>query len=125
MDRPPRGFDWNHARAFLAAAEAGSLTGAARALGLTRPTLGRQVAALERALGLTLVERAGRGLALTATGRDLAEPLRAMEAAAARAALVAAGRDRAVAGRLRITASDVTAALVLPPALAAPLSRRP
>ena len=119
MTGPDRGFDWNHARAFLAVVEAGTLTGAARRLGLTQPTLGRQVAALERALGLDLFERGGRALALTETGRELAERLGAMEAAAARAALFAAGREQAVEGRLRITASDVIAALVLPPVFAA------
>ena len=40
-------FDWNQARAFLVTAEEGSLFAAARALGLTQPTLGRQVAGLE------------------------------------------------------------------------------
>ena len=58
-------FDWNQARAFLVTAEEGSLSAAARALGLTQPTLGRQVSALEDRLGVTLFERAGRdGLAL-------------------------------------------------------------
>src|SRR5262245_33237145 len=41
-------FDWNRARAFLVTAEEGSLSAAARALGLTQPTLGRQVEALEK-----------------------------------------------------------------------------
>ena len=44
-------FDWNQARVFLATAEERSLSAAARALGLTQPTLGRQVAALEEELG--------------------------------------------------------------------------
>ena len=50
-------FDWNQARAFLATVEEGSLSGAARALGLTQPTLGRQVAALEAQLDVVLFER--------------------------------------------------------------------
>ena len=52
-------FDWNQARAFLVTAEEGSLSAAARALGLTQPTLGRQVAALEVELGVSLFERVG------------------------------------------------------------------
>jgi DNA-binding transcriptional LysR family regulator len=40
-------FDWNRARAFLVTAEEGSLSAAARALGMTQPTLGRQVEALQ------------------------------------------------------------------------------
>ncbi len=50
-------FDWNLAHAFLATAETGSLTAAARRLGLTQPTLSRQVAAFEADLGITLFER--------------------------------------------------------------------
>ena len=53
-------FDWNQVRAFLATVEEGSFTAAARALRLTQPTLGRQVTALEEALGVALFERAGR-----------------------------------------------------------------
>ncbi len=60
--RPP---DWNRIRAFLATAEEGSLSAAARTLGLTQPTLGRQVAALEEELGILLFERIGRSLVLT------------------------------------------------------------
>ncbi|MFT5508505.1 MAG: DNA-binding transcriptional LysR family regulator [Hyphomicrobiaceae bacterium] len=59
MNWPSIAFDWNQARAFLATAEEGSLSAAARALGLTQPTLGRQVAALENQLGVMLFERVG------------------------------------------------------------------
>ena len=58
-------FDWNQARAFLLTAEEGSLSAAARALGLTQPTVGRQVASLEESLGMVLFERIGKSLALT------------------------------------------------------------
>ena len=50
-------FDWNRARAFLVTAEEGSLSAAARALGMTQPTLGRQVSSLESELGVALFER--------------------------------------------------------------------
>jgi DNA-binding transcriptional LysR family regulator len=68
MDWRSVNFDWNRARAFLVTAEEGSLSAAARALGLAQPTLGRQVAALEEELGVTLFERVGRGLVLTQSG---------------------------------------------------------
>lgn len=100
-------FDWNQVRAFLATADAGSLSAAARVLGQTQPTLGRQVAALEADLGVTLFERAGRGLVLTEAGADLLEHVRAMGAAADRVALAASGQSQEVAGLVRITASDV------------------
>jgi len=61
-------FDWNQVRAFLATVEEGSLSTAARALGLTQPTIGRQIAALERELGVVLFERAGRSMMLTRSG---------------------------------------------------------
>jgi|SRR5215217_6470725 len=109
--------DWNQLRAFLATVEAGSLSAAARQLGLTQPTLGRQVAALEKALGVVLFERAGRGLVLTQAGRDLAEPLAAMNEAAERVGRIASFQSQAMEGLVRITASDVYAAYILPPVL--------
>lgn len=110
-------FDWNHARAFLATAEEGSLSAAARALGTTQPTLGRQVSAFEADLGLTLFERVGRGLALTEAGVDLAGHIRAMALAAETVSLAASGQSQSVEGSVRITASEVYAAHLLPPIL--------
>jgi DNA-binding transcriptional LysR family regulator len=107
-------FDWNQVRAFLATAEEGPLSAAARALGLTQPTLGRQVAALEETLGVTLFDRAGRALHLTPTGIDLLEHVRAMGDAAARVSMAASGQSQAVEGHVTITASDVLSAYVLP-----------
>ena len=63
-------FDWNRARAFLVTAEEGSFSAAARALSSTQPTVGRQVAALEQELGVTLFERIGTRLELTVSGLD-------------------------------------------------------
>jgi DNA-binding transcriptional LysR family regulator len=114
----PHGFDWALARGFLAAAEAGSLSAGARRLGLAQPTLGRQVSALERSLGVALFERVGRGLVLTPTGRELLEQVRAMGVAAERVSLLASGRSQAIEGPIRISASEVTAAYLLPPAVA-------
>lgn len=109
--------DWNQMRALLATVEAGSLSGAARKLGLTQPTLGRQVAALERALGVILFERAGRGLILTQAGQELVAPLMAMSAAATRVRHIASWQSEAMEGLVRITTSDAYAAYVLPPIL--------
>lgn len=112
-----RDFDWNQMRALLATVEAGSLSGAARKLGLTQPTLGRQVAALEKSLGVTLFERVGRGLTLTQAGRELVAPLRAMGEASDTIALVASRQSQSVEGLVRVTASDVYAHYLLPPVL--------
>ena len=110
-------FDWNQARAFLATVEEGSLSAAARALGLTQPTLGRQVAALEEELDVLLFERVGRSLVLTPSGLELLDHVRTMCDAASRIALTASGQSQTVEGQVRITASDVLSAHILPPAL--------
>lgn len=110
-------FDWNRARAFLVTAEEGSLSAAARALGMTQPTLGRQVSALEEELGVVLFERLGRGLALTPSGLELAEHVRAMGEAASRVSLTASGQAQSVEGTVSITASEVASAYILPPIL--------
>lgn len=108
-------FDWNRARAFLVTAEEGSLAAAARALDMTQPTLGRQVAALEKELGVDLFNRRGRGLELTPNGMNLVEHVRAMGDAANRFSLSATGKSDAVEGSICITSTELLAAFVLPP----------
>ncbi len=115
MNQRTTDFDWNHARAFLATAQSGSFSAAARLLGMTQPTVGRQVAALEQELGVVLFERVGRGLELTPTGVDLLEHVRAMSEAAERVSMVAAGRSLSLDGKICITASEVISAHILPP----------
>lgn len=110
-------FDWNQARAFLATAEQGSYTAAAKALGVSQPTLGRQVAALEQSLGILLFEKAGRGLTLTANGQALLCHVRAMAEAANAFSLGAAGRSDTLEGRVCISATIMVATYVLPPLL--------
>lgn len=91
-------FDWNRARAFLVTAEEGSLSAAARALGMAQPTLGRQVDALEQELGVVLFERVGRGLTLTPSGLELLDHVRDMGTAATRLSLSATGRAQTIEG---------------------------
>lgn len=107
-------FDWNQVRAFLATAEEGSLSAAARALGQTQPTLSRQVAALEEDLGVTLFERAGRAMALTTAGLELLEHVKVMADAANRISLSASGQSQIVEGRVAITATENVASQHLP-----------
>ncbi len=118
MDWRSVNFDWNRARAFLVTAEEGSLSAAARALGMAQPTLGRQVTALEQELGVVLFERVGRGLALTPSGVELVEHVRAMGDAASRVSLTASGQSQSIEGTIRITTTEVYAAFVLPPIIA-------
>lgn len=118
MDWKSLTFDWNRARAVVATAETGSLSAAARALGMTQPTLGRQVTALEGELGVTLFTRAGKRMELTEAGLSLIEHLRHMAEAAHAAALAASGQSRDIAGTVTITASHLYATELLPPILA-------
>ncbi|MDO3386135.1 LysR family transcriptional regulator [Gilvimarinus sp. SDUM040013] len=114
MDWRGVNFDWNHARAFLVTAQEGSLSAAARVLGVAQPTLGRQVRALEQELDVALFERYGRGLELTPTGISLLDHVRSMADAANQLSLQAAGQNEAVAGRVRVSATDSMAAYLLP-----------
>lgn len=111
-------FDWNQVRAFLATVEEGSLSAAARALGLTQPTLGRQVTALEEELGVTLFERSGRSLILTASGEAVVNEVRAMAEAATRVSLVASGQVTSVEGVVKVSASEIYSAYILPDVIA-------
>jgi DNA-binding transcriptional LysR family regulator len=117
MDWQSVRFDWNRARAFLVTAEEGSFSAAARALGTTQPTVGRQVAALEQELGVSLFERVGTSLELTSTGLDLVEHVRTMGDAATRISLTATGQSLSVVGKVSITASEAISAHLLPPIL--------
>ena len=112
-------FDWNRVRAFLVTAEEGSFSAAARSLGLTQPTVGRQVAALESELEVTLFERVGSALQLTESGFELLEHARVMGAAATSLSLRARGQTTQVDGTVRITASQLVSAYLLPPIIAA------
>lgn len=117
MDRRSIKFDWNRARAFLVTAEEGSLSAAARALGMAQPTLGRQVNALEEELGVVLFERVGRGLSLTPGGLELLAHVRAMGDAANAVSLTSFGQSQSIEGTVCIAASETYAALMLPPIL--------
>lgn len=110
--------DWTLIRSFLAVAEAGSLSGAARATGISQPTLGRHIQAIEAALQVALFTRTAQGQALTEAGRSLLAPARAMQAAAADLALTAKGHASGIEGTVRITASRVVSHVILPPILA-------
>ena len=111
-------FDWNQVRAFLATAEEGSFSSAARALKTTQPTIGRQITELETHLGVTLFERSVRGPALTEAGTELLDHVRAMGAAATLISTVADGQSQQVSGVVTVTATDLMSAVTLPSILA-------
>jgi len=109
---------WELYRSFLAVARHGSLSGAARALRLTQPTLGRHVDQLELELGVPLFTRSPQGLIATETALGLVPIAEAMESAAAAMTRAASGSVGEVAGVVRVTASDIMGAEVLPRILA-------
>lgn len=109
---------WELYRSFLGVLNHGSLSGAARALGVAQPTIGRHVAALEKSLGLALFTRSQAGFLPTEAGQSLrvyAESLQSTVAALERAA---ASQGSEVTGTVRVTASDVIGVEVLPPIIA-------
>jgi DNA-binding transcriptional LysR family regulator len=114
--RPP---NWDELRTFVEVARDGSLSGAARRLGITQPTVGRHIDALEAALGLTLFTRSPRGLTPTPAALALEPHVEAMAAAAAALARTASGEAAADRGAVRVTASEIVGVEVLPPMLAA------
>ncbi len=118
MNTPAHHLDWSHIRAFLAVAETGSLSAAARALGLSQPTLGRHIRALEDQVGGPLFTRNPRGLTPTERGRALWPGAMAMQEGAGAMELAAAGRDDRAAGPVRLTASVYVSVYILPPILA-------
>ena len=111
---------WELYRSFLGVLTEGSLSGAARALGLTQPTIGRHIEALEKALGIVLFTRSPTGLLPTSAAvslRSYAETMQNNAAALERAASSQGGKG-IVKGTVRIGCSDVIGVEVLPAMIA-------
>jgi len=109
---------WELYRSFLGVLQEGSLSGAARALGITQPTVGRHISALEDSLGLALFTRSQTGLLPTEAAialRPYAEEMRSTADALRRAA---DSQGEGVRGTVRVSASEVMGVEVLPPIVA-------
>lgn len=115
--------DWSHYRSMLAVVREGSLSAAARRLGLTQPTLGRHIDALEQLLGRALFSRGRNGLAPTETALALLPYAESMDAAAEALLREASGEAAEPTGTVRLSASEVVGCEILPQVLA-PLSHR-
>lgn len=109
---------WELYRSFLAVVREGSLSGAARAIHLTQPTIGRHVDALEAALGAPLFTRSQSGLRPTPTAAALVPHVEAMSSAAGALRRAASGEALGERGAVRVTASEMIGVEVLPSALA-------
>lgn len=116
---------WDDARIFLAVVEQGSLSGAARHLGVAQPTISRRLAALEATLGEALFARGVGGAALTPYGERLVVPAKRMAEGAAELSRVAEGRDVSLEGSVRITAPPGVAFEFVAPFAAAMRAKLP
>ena len=116
---------WDLYRTFASVMREGSLSGAARALALTQPTVARHVDALEAHLGRRLFMRSQRGLSPTEAARRILPHAEALAATSAALLRAAAAGEEAVSGTVRIGASEVVGAERLPPILAALRRRHP
>jgi len=109
---------WDVYRSFAAVLREGSLSAAARALGMTQPSIGRHIAALESALGGELFVRSHRGLSPTDRALALRPHAEALLAAAAALRRIGSGEPGVAAGIVRISASQAVGVMHLPPILA-------
>jgi DNA-binding transcriptional LysR family regulator len=105
---------WELYRSFLAVLKEGSLSGAARGLGVAQPTIGRHIAALEKSLDLALFTRSPTGLLPTEAALALQTHAEAMASTAAALERAAASQGEGVRGVVRITASEIIGVEVLP-----------
>src|SRR5262245_53964769 len=105
---------WELYRSFLGVLAEGSLSGAARSLGITQPTVGRHIAALEKSLGFALFTRSQTGLLPTEAALSLRAYAEAMSSTAAALQRAATSQGAGVKGTVRVSASEVIGAEVLP-----------
>ncbi|NKM35789.1 LysR family transcriptional regulator [Rhizobium laguerreae] len=110
--------EWSDLKLFLAIARFGTLGAAARSLGLTQPTMGRRLRALETSLGQTLFQRTADGFVLTDEGAAVFSGAERIEEEALAVERVLAGGSRQLDGFLRLSSSDWFGAHVLSPVLA-------
>ena len=117
--------DWEDVRAFAAVVRLGSLSAAARELGLNHATVARRLEALEGSLGAAPVQRTRTGYVATATGARLIEAARRMELAADAIGRSGGTTGSDVTGDVRITLTEAIANLVVAPRLADLRRRHP
>ncbi|MET3909063.1 DNA-binding transcriptional LysR family regulator [Bradyrhizobium sp. S3.3.6] len=110
--------EWDDLRYFLNLAREKSLSGAARALGTTQPTMSRRLELFEKKLGAVLFQRKPSGLELTETGRKILDHAGNMEEAALAAQRIATGSNAGISGTVRVTSAEWIGARILSPLLA-------
>jgi DNA-binding transcriptional LysR family regulator len=116
---------WDDVKLFLAVAETGSVSKAARRLKLGQPTVSRRLAALEYTLGEALFRRSVDGTTMTSAGERLLAPARKMAEWAGEVGRAANITDRSIRGRVRITASPFVSFDVVAPFAAWLMTKHP
>jgi DNA-binding transcriptional LysR family regulator len=111
--------NWDDLRYILAVAEGGSVSAAARTLGVNHATVLRRVAAFEERHGVSLFEKGARGYTIPPDRLRIVEAAREAEAAIAAVGRLMQGRAAPAAGRVRIATTDTFSLTVVPPILAA------
>ena len=117
--------DWDDLRTFLAIARHGTLSAAARALGVHQPTMGRRLTALEQRAGARLLLKTPRGFTLTAAGEAILGNVERIEAEALAVERRISGRDVRLEGLVRVTTVESFAAEIVMPILAGLRQRHP
>lgn len=117
--------DWELIRSFLAVTELGSLSAAARKLGVSQPTLSRDIQSLETNTGLNLFKRTTQGLLLTNEGSKLVDAAKQMNSASELFDRQASGMSTELEGDVRISANEIVGVYLLPSAIAAFRKKHP
>lgn len=110
---------------FVAVADSGGFTAAARSLGLSKASVSKAVSRLEASLGITLFHRSSRSVTLSTAGDRLLGEARAMVAAATAATEAARGDRADLAGPIRLAAPMSFGVKALGAPLAAFMDRHP
>lgn len=105
---------WDDLRCVLAVARAGSLSGAARALGIEHSSVFRRLNAIEKRLGVKLFERSRSGYTATSHGEFAAAAASAMETEALSIERRMLGADERLSGAVRLATSELFAGFLLP-----------
>lgn len=109
MNNHEKSQSWDELRVFLAIVDAGSLSAASKRLGLSQPTVGRRLSALEDRVGFTLIERGPEGCVPTALGRSLIPDLTGMREAADQLERLLSYGDTELEGVVRVACGQLVA----------------
>jgi DNA-binding transcriptional LysR family regulator len=115
---PRMNWQWDDVRFFLAVSRAGSLSAAARTLGVGHVTVGRRIALLEKQLGVTLLNRNPEGFVVTPAGEAILRQCAAMESAASDLERIVAGQDALLKGSVRVATTEALGYQLVAPAIA-------